>query len=205
MVRTTHVVAAIAALTLGGAAQAQTSTDCIRTAMGMQCNTSPSGDAQFATGMTALANALAAKRQAKAVAPRYLEALRTGDCETALSLAAGYGNADDVRVANTCFEGRAAGEKTRKALEVGDCQTAIDLTRRYGRPEDVKDVQACVPASEVAAATATAKENERIWMTTITAAVADGRCDEAKANALAGGRLDVADQVVRVCTPKPTP
>lgn len=203
MVRATLIVAGV--LAFAGAAQAQTSTDCIRTAMGMQCNTSPSGDAQFATGMTALANALAAKRQAKAVAPQFLEALKNGECETARDIAVRYGDANDAKVANVCFEARAAAGRYSKALDAGDCQTALDLAKRYGRPEDVKAAQECVPASEVAAATATAKENERIWMTTITAAVADGRCDEAKANALAGGRLDVADQVVRVCTPKPTP
>lgn len=160
MVRASLIVAGV--LAFAGAAQAQTSTDCIRTAMGMQCNTSPSGDAQFVTGVSALANALAARRQHKSAATQFVAAIQRGDCDT-----------------------------------------ARDLARRYGNADDMAAVAQCV--APTVAAEATAKENERIWMTTITAAVADGRCDEAKANALAGGRLDVADQVVRVCTPKRAP
>jgi hypothetical protein len=37
----------------------------------------------------------------------------------------------------------------------------------------------------------------------ITASVAAGQCDEAKATALHAGRMDLAEQAMRLCTPAP--
>lgn len=121
-------------------------------------------------------------------------------CDSSPSAAAGF-----AALANAIAAKRQQKQVSQRfiaALQSGDCDTASDLAAQYGNADDRRLVRQC--AAEKATAPAPVQspaEAERVWMTAITSAVAAGRCDEAKANALAGGRLDIADQVVRVCTP----
>lgn len=81
-----------------------------------------------------------------------------------------------------------AGQEARQARELHERQMAEYEAERQ---------RAAIQAADA--------EAERIWMSGIVHSVARGDCDEAKADALRAGRLEVADQVVRVCTPKPAP
>lgn len=91
----------------------------------------------------------------------------------------------------------------RQALASGDCSRAAAIAQAYGDANDVRHVaNNCVSAeAQAAKEAARAKEAEKIWMDNVAQLTLAGRCEEAKAAALDGGRLDVADQVVRVCTP----
>ena len=76
----------------------------------------------------------------------------------------------------------------------GQCDEAIALTAAKGTPSDVEVVRAVVKVKCVSP--------EQTMMAQASAAVSDGRCDEARSIALAASRLDVADQAMRVCVAK---
>lgn len=84
-------------------------------------------------------------------------------------------------------------------MQAGRCDEAHALTVQYGNASDVSIVDSrCVPAAVVA------QQAENTLMASISTAVREGRCDDAKQTALAANRLDLADQALRICTP-PTP
>lgn len=100
-------------------------------------------------------------------------------------------------------EQKQAKEAFAAAISEGRCDDARDLAARYGKPSDITAVgQYCKSPSELQkVADAEAAQREAAWMGGIAKAVKEGRCDEAKVMALGASRLDIADQVVRVCTP----
>jgi hypothetical protein len=81
----------------------------------------------------------------------------------------------------------------RDAMGAGRCDEALALAQQYGSPRDLDDVKTnCVTPAALAAQQLTQS---------ITASVAAGQCDEAKATALHAGRMDMAEQAMRICTP----
>lgn len=152
------ILAALAGL-LAAPAMAQTTTTCLPTGTMVECETTPSGSAQFANGVSALANALAVRKQRKQIAVAFVQALQEGRCDEARALAVQFGDTNDLKA-------------------VAQCQQAANQAQR-----------------EAAA-------REDAWRMGIAQAIQEGRCDDAKASALGAGRLDVADQVLRLCTPK---
>ena len=97
-----------------------------------------------------------------------------------------------------------------QALSDRRCDDARALAAQFGNANDQALVQQCY--SDQAAIRRNAQVDAQIaaerqkqatdtWMGGIVTAIREGRCDDAKASALGANRLDVADQVVRVCTP----
>lgn len=97
-----------------------------------------------------------------------------------------WGLANQRPVGAGAFEAYRAGQEARQARELHEQQMA-----EY----EAEQRRAAMQAADA--------EAERIWLGGIARAVARGDCDEARGNALGAGRLDIADQVVRVCVPKP--
>jgi hypothetical protein len=58
-------------------------------------------------------------------------------------------------------------------------------------------------AQENAASAASNRENNRALLGVISAMVRDGQCQDAKITALNAGRMDLADQAMRLCVPAP--
>jgi hypothetical protein len=85
------------------------------------------------------------------------------------------------------------------ALQAGRCVEAQTLAAQFGDANDREVAARCVTPE--AAQVARANEAEQALLKTISMAVKEGRCDAAKAAALDASRLDLADQVVRICTP----
>lgn len=92
-----------------------------------------------------------------------------------------------------------------QALADGDCKLAGAIAQAYGDANDVRHVAQNCQSKEARAfferqqaESAQAALKERVARLTLL-----GRCDEAKAAALEGSSLDMADQVMRVCTPQP--
>ena len=92
-----------------------------------------------------------------------------------------------------------------QALADGDCRLAGAIAQAYGDANDVRHVAQNCQSKEARAfferqqaENAQADLKERVARLTLL-----GRCDEAKAAALQGSSLDMADQVMRVCTPQP--
>jgi hypothetical protein len=90
-----------------------------------------------------------------------------------------------------------AAELFADAVHNGRCDEARTLAMQYGNQRDLGIVQSQCVTPEAAAA-----EGQQALMASVTASVQAGRCDDAKSTALNAGRLDLADQVVRVCTAK---
>lgn len=97
-----------------------------------------------------------------------------------------------------------------QALSDRRCDDAMALAVQFGNANDQALVRQCF--SDQAAIRRNAQVDAQIaaerqkqetdtWMGGIVTAIKEGRCDDAKASALGANRLDVADQVVRVCTP----
>jgi hypothetical protein len=59
------------------------------------------------------------------------------------------------------------------------------------------------PQTDKPATTSAKSRNEPSWKARVSSAILEGRCEEAKAIALAANDLDVAEQAVRLCVPKP--
>lgn len=92
-----------------------------------------------------------------------------------------------------------------QALADGDCKLAGAIAQAYGDANDVRHVAQNCQSKEARAfferqqaESTQAALKERVARLTLL-----GRCDEAKAAALEGSNLDMAEQVVRVCTPQP--
>lgn len=114
-------------------------------------------------------------------------------CETAPNGFYMFGQALAARA-----QKKKAAELFGDALRNGRCDEARQLAMQYGTREDVVAVQTQCVTPEAAAA----RSQEQV-VASIVREVRQGRCDRAKALALEAGRLDMADQVVRVCTPAP--
>lgn len=91
-----------------------------------------------------------------------------------------------------------------QALADGDCKLAGAIAQAYGDANDVRHVAQNCRSKEARAffereqaASAQAALEERVARLTLL-----GRCEEAKAAALEGSSLDMAEKVVRVCTPQ---
>lgn len=81
----------------------------------------------------------------------------------------------------------------RQDVAAGDCSAATALVAQYGNADDVRVVtQICIPAVDPA----------QTRKTEVARLVAGGSCADAKRVALAGGDMDLAEQAMRLCTPK---
>lgn len=96
-------------------------------------------------------------------------------------------------------ERQRAAEMFGAALQEGRCSDARSIAMQYGDQNDMAMADQCVTPE------AREAEQQKALVATVTASVQAGHCDEAKATALAAGRLDIADQALRVCTPTPKP
>ncbi len=91
-----------------------------------------------------------------------------------------------------------AAEAFRNAVAAGRCDEARAVAMQYGNKKDVAAVEAnCVSAQDRAA------QADTNLMASISDDVRRGDCQTAKQRALEAGRLDLADQALRVCNPKP--
>lgn len=194
------IVAVVMASVIPAASIAQSTTDCRMTAIGWTCDSGPSGSAQFATGMSALANALNQRKRYKEMSAQFNTALQDGDCEFARNLAVAAGsNINDLRLVSKCFP-KSARVEIAQSVHAGNCAHAQALASQYEMSaEDRNFVSACVPKAEPTTTAVT--EPVSSVMAEVSRAVKEGRCKEAKDLALEAGRLDLADQALRLCTP----
>lgn len=194
------VIAAGIACAVPAETVAQSTTDCRMTAIGWTCDSGPSGSAQFATGMSALANALNQRKRYKEMSAQFNTALQEGDCEFARNLAVAAGsNINDLRLVSKCFP-KSARVEISQSVHAGNCAHAQALASQYEMSaEDRNFVSACVPKAEPTTTAVT--EPVSSVMAEVSRAVKEGRCKEAKDLALDAGRLDLADQALRLCTP----
>lgn len=95
---------------------------------------------------------------------------------------------------------RAAREKKRvveiikQDMAAGNCVEARSLVVQYGNASDLSLFdQRCVQAPDP-------KQAQR---TAVASLVAQGQCEDAKTYALQYGDMDLAEQAMRICTPKP--
>jgi len=104
---------------------------------------------------------------------------------------------------NRCLAAeRAAKIEKRTRLE----DEAASAVLQDQRLQDLRQERAAQEraAQERAAERERAASTEASWMSEVSSAILEGRCKDAKEIALRQSRLDVADQAMRLCTPKPS-
>lgn len=88
-------------------------------------------------------------------------------------------------------------EQFKGDLDAGRCDDARALLTKWGG-----DAAAAKAVNDCESPAQRSERIEQGLRAEVATAVREGRCNDAKALALAGNRLDMADQAMRVCTPQ---
>lgn len=81
----------------------------------------------------------------------------------------------------------------RQYMDAGECEAAVGVAAPYSDAAQIQSVirSRCTPKQTA----------DQLLLAQIGQAVQGGRCEEAKGMALTAGRLDVAEQAMRLCVP----